>query len=600
MSKTRWITGAQVVDVAAGSVSPPQAIAVTDGRIAAFAPSAPAGAETIDAGGLFAAPGLIDAHVHFFLAGDATPLRTFVASSDEQRLATAEHNARLALQSGITTMRDCGAPAGLMSELRARVARDPARGPHLVTCGAPLTRKAGHLHFFGEEVATTLEVRSAVARQLEAGNEFIKLITSGGGLTPGTDPAEADLPEPLIAEAVTVAHANSAPVAAHCHATESIVRALEAGVDVIEHASFITRTGYAFDADIACRLRDAGTIVSPTVMGALRSAAEFRKMGQGHNRADITAIERLEGRLKNSGRFRELGMKIVAGTDAGVTNTGFDALVEELLAYASVGFSHAEALRTATCDAADYLRLGRCGQLREGFQADLVLLRGNPMVDLAALRAPLLVMKSGEVMHAAPGFAGTTPPAPAYVVRGAMAADGAGRVRAREATAVAVAEALELRSPVGHDEMEQYFDLRWRILRQPWSQTRGEERDELEGAATHVGAWSNGQLVGVGRVHFIAAHEAQIRYMAVESGLQGRGIGAQILGELERCAHAAGAQRVVLNARDRAVHFYQRHGYVVTRESGVLFDAIPHWQMEKQLAAVSYQLATSGDQRGEP
>ena len=89
--------------------------------------------------------------------------------------------------------------------------------------------------------------------------------------------------------------------------------------------------------------------------------------------------------------------------------------------------------------------------------------------------------------------------------------------------------------------------------------------------------------MGVGRVHFIAAQEAQIRYMAVESGVQGRGIGGRILSELEQRARAAGASKIVLNARDRAVTFYRRHGYTVTRESNVLFDSIPHWQMEKAL-----------------
>jgi imidazolonepropionase-like amidohydrolase len=88
----------------------------------------------------------------------------------------------------------------------------------------------------------------------------------------------------------------------------------------------------------------------------------------------------------------------VAGTDAGVTNTGFNSLVDELLAYVSVGFSCAEALRTATSDASEYLHLGAMGQVREGFRADLLLVSENPLVDLTTLREPQLVMKSGRVV----------------------------------------------------------------------------------------------------------------------------------------------------------------------------------------------------------
>ncbi len=432
-------------------------------------------------------------------------------------------------------------------------------------------------------MSTTAEVRAAVLRQLHDGNEFIKLIASGGGLTPNTDPAAADLAQPLMSEAVGVAHAQGAAVASHCHATESMERALVAGVDVIEHASFVTRDGHRFDGAIACRLRSAGIVVDPTVVGALRSAAEIRRAGQSANPAAVSAIARLEGRLTNAARYRELGLKIVAGTDAGVTATGFDSLVDELLAYQSVGFSAAEALRAATCDAAEFLALGERGQVRVGWQADLVLLENDPLLDLETLRRPALVMKAGRVVVAsehARRWQSDVAPAP--------------RWRNMEPTAMShrlepgpvappTERALEIRSPRGREEMEQYYDLRWRILRAPWAQGRGGERDEHEEEAFHVAAWAGGRIVGVGRLHFTAPHEAQIRYMAVESELQGRGIGGRILAELEQCARAAGAGKIVLNARDRAVEFYRQHGYRVMRPSEVLFDAIPHWQMEKAL-----------------
>lgn len=142
---------------------------------------------------------------------------------------------------------------------------------------------------------------------------------------------------------------------------------------------------------------------------------------------------------------------------------------------------------------------------------------------------------------------------------------------------------LSIREPSAPDELEHYYDLRWRILREPWSQMRGQERDQHETGAIHLGAWLGDRLVGVGRLHFISREEAQIRYMAVELEMQGRGIGGRILEELERRAREAGARRVVLNARDRAVDFYRQHGYSITHQSEPLFNSIPHWEMTKQI-----------------
>ena len=140
-----------------------------------------------------------------------------------------------------------------------------------------------------------------------------------------------------------------------------------------------------------------------------------------------------------------------------------------------------------------------------------------------------------------------------------------------------------VREPSVAAEIDRYYDLRWRVLREPWSQERGQERDEHEREAIHLGAWIGDRLVGVGRLHFVSPDTAQIRYMAVEPELQGRRIGSRILEELELRGRQRGARRIVLNARDRAVRFYQQHGYSVTHSSETLFNAIPHWEMQKIL-----------------
>jgi GNAT superfamily N-acetyltransferase len=140
-----------------------------------------------------------------------------------------------------------------------------------------------------------------------------------------------------------------------------------------------------------------------------------------------------------------------------------------------------------------------------------------------------------------------------------------------------------VRPPNGPDEFERYYDLRWRVLRAPWSQDRGSERDEYEVEAVHVGAWLGDKLIGVGRVHFVDATQAHIRFMAVEPESRRAGVGSAILHQLEYIARARRCSRVVLNARDYSVGFYFRHGYFVARESQSLFDSIPHWEMYKIL-----------------
>ena len=143
---------------------------------------------------------------------------------------------------------------------------------------------------------------------------------------------------------------------------------------------------------------------------------------------------------------------------------------------------------------------------------------------------------------------------------------------------------IELRQPGSREEFEQYYDLRWRILRRPWNQSRESVQDERDESAVHLGAWDGDGLVGVGRLHFNSPAEAQVRYMAVEEGRTGKGVGSLVLRELEERARRAGATRIVLNARDNAVPFYRRHGYHLMEQAPtLLFDYIVHRWMGKDL-----------------
>src|ERR1700676_5408324 len=140
---------------------------------------------------------------------------------------------------------------------------------------------------------------------------------------------------------------------------------------------------------------------------------------------------------------------------------------------------------------------------------------------------------------------------------------------------------IELREPKTADDFARYYDLRWRILREPWTQDRESSKDEHEALAVHLMAWNQNKLLGVGRLHFNAPEEAQIRYMAVEESYAGRGVGTVILEELEVRAKRAGATRIVANARETALSFYKNNGYRSIERADTLFETLPHWRVFK-------------------
>ena len=145
-------------------------------------------------------------------------------------------------------------------------------------------------------------------------------------------------------------------------------------------------------------------------------------------------------------------------------------------------------------------------------------------------------------------------------------------------------KAFTVVSPSTAAEFEQYYDLRWRMLRAPWQQPRGSEKDDREAEAVHVMAIDPGRRVlAVGRVHLNSPAEAQIRFMAVDESDQNRGLGRALLQELEFRARKAGAKRLVLNARENIKGFYVKNGYVITGPAPTIFSVVKHVRMAKEL-----------------
>ena len=142
-----------------------------------------------------------------------------------------------------------------------------------------------------------------------------------------------------------------------------------------------------------------------------------------------------------------------------------------------------------------------------------------------------------------------------------------------------------LRSPCSSADWENYFDLRWRVLRQPWGQPRGSERDPEDKSAFHLLLMdATGKALACGRLHRTAPGEAQVKYMAVVENARGCGYGIRILNALETIARRDGARKIVLNARDNAVEFYRERGYEIIGDAETLFGVIRHVRMARSLS----------------
>lgn len=141
-----------------------------------------------------------------------------------------------------------------------------------------------------------------------------------------------------------------------------------------------------------------------------------------------------------------------------------------------------------------------------------------------------------------------------------------------------------IRQPETDTEWQQYYELRWRVLREPWQQARGSEKDELESDAFHRAAFADDNIIGVSRLHRSGEQSAQIRYMAVDLNHQGYGVGNLLLDAMEKIAKDLNTDLIELNARENAIGFYLQAGYKNIRPAHTLYQCIPHVFMQKTIS----------------
>ena len=330
-------------------------------------------------------PGLIDCHVH--LCADAGPgALGRVAEVDLD--ATVDAALRAHLRAGVTTVRDLG-------DLRGAVlARRPFAGlPTVVGSGAPLTSPGGHCAALGGEVRGAEQIRRAVRARVAEGADVIKVMASGGVLTPGTDTSVPQFTEAELAAAVDEAHAHGVPVTAHAHAVSAVWQALRAGVDGIEHCTSVTAHGAHVDGTLAAALAASGIALCLT-LGSDPAVAVPPEIVAMAARAGLSQAALQDGVT----RLHRAGARIVAGSDAGLGPAKPHGILPRTLAeYVDSGMPAVAALHTATAAAAEACGLGgRKGRIRAGFDADLLIVDGDPGADITALLRPSAVHLSSR------------------------------------------------------------------------------------------------------------------------------------------------------------------------------------------------------------
>jgi imidazolonepropionase-like amidohydrolase len=406
MTQYTRIRAARLVDGRASAPIQDGAVLVEGSRIVSVGPanqvSAPPGAivrERHYPGGTLM-PGLIDVHAHltFGTAGRSYE-EVMSEDSDDLMLVRAVRNCQIHLKAGITTIRDCGARNRTTLALREAAAHALFPSPRLLVSGPPITHTRGHFWWCNGEADGVDGVRQQARKLLDDGVDFLKIMASGGG-TKGTDQSRASYTADEIAAAVHEAHKDGKLTTAHCLSADGVANAVAAGIDQVEHINFIQPDGERrFDLRVAEQIVEQGIVVSPTIQTGYRQIERLRDKGgkSADDQARLADLEyKLETKLSFVNRFRELGARIVMGTDA-IATFGDYTIGLELLARA--GLSPMEVLKAATSVAAEAIGLGSVvGSLAVGKEADVIVVNGDPTRDVRATADVALVMRAGEVI----------------------------------------------------------------------------------------------------------------------------------------------------------------------------------------------------------
>jgi imidazolonepropionase-like amidohydrolase len=392
------------------------AVLVTDGRIDSVArradlPSDDSSAREVhDLGDVSLLPGFVETHVHMHFPSPLDFRDIARPEPVERMLIRATANMRRLLLSGATTARDTGSRDEVALAIRAAIRDGVAVGPRLLVAGAPITTTAGHYWFLGAEADTTQEAVRQVRARRRLDVDCVKIVASGGGYTPTSNPRSQQYGLETIQAVVAEAHRLGLPVLAHSLTAASNRICTAAGVDTIIHGGVwwtehpIRDVAYAYDPAVADRIAELGIWVDPTI-GEVQLHDEHHDAGL----ADKPEFEHwalpdvpseLEPRIGFIRDMADRGVRFIGGMGMGMPIVTFDSVACSAQVYARLlGFDPWRAVRTITSDAAEALGLAQTvGSIRPGLIADLVALEGDPIEDLSALRSVRDVIQAGRLV----------------------------------------------------------------------------------------------------------------------------------------------------------------------------------------------------------
>lgn len=394
-SDTLVLSGARIIDGTGAEPVRGRSVVVERGVITAVVEDAraPRG-RGVDLAGHTLLPGLINCHVHLCLGAEADPVRPLREEPLALTAIRALLRARETARAGVTTVRDLGGREYVEFAARRAIQEGLIDGPRIVAAGRPVCMTGGHGHWLGREADGPDDARKAVREQLKAGADVIKVIATGGVMTPGVEPGSPQLTLDELRAAIEEASRAGRRTAAHAMAATGISDAIDAGITSIEHGVYLTE-------EIVAHMRRDGTFLVPTLNAPVAIATGG--LAAGIPEYMVRKSERVvPAHVASFQLALRAGVRIAAGADSGTPLNFHGSLLPELTLMVKYGMTPLEVIRAATVTAADCLGLSEVtGRVAPGYAADLIAVAGDPAERIDALADLKLVLVNGRVIGGA-------------------------------------------------------------------------------------------------------------------------------------------------------------------------------------------------------